>query len=46
MKTDQALQLLSQVVAQFRGTLEEHQTLQTALKAIEEALAEKVQPKK
>lgn len=41
MKTDQALELLSQLAAQYKGTLEEHNALQTALNVIKEALGQK-----
>lgn len=36
MTNDQALKLLTQVCAVYRGTLEEHQALQEALKAVRE----------
>jgi len=38
MTTDQALNLLSQVASVYKGTLEEHNALQTALKTISDAV--------
>lgn len=38
MEKEQALQLIKQVVESYRGTLQEHQTLQTAFKTISDAL--------
>lgn len=38
MKTDEALKLLAQVAAQYRGTLEDHQNLQLALQTLAEAV--------
>lgn len=43
MKVEQALELLSRVVAQYRGTLEEHQMLQQAMQTIQSALAKNQQ---
>jgi hypothetical protein len=31
---DQAIQLISQIIAQYRGTLQEHQAIQNAFKLI------------
>ena len=36
MKVDEAINLLKQVCANYRGTLQEHQLLQQALKVVEE----------
>jgi hypothetical protein len=38
MKLDEALNLLKQVCSGFRGTLQEHQALQTALQVVEDKL--------
>lgn len=43
MSTDQAISLVSQVFAMYKGTLEEHNNLQTALKVITEAIQPVVQ---
>lgn len=40
MKTDEALKLLAQVAAQYRGTLEDHQNLQQALQTLAAAVNE------
>jgi anaerobic ribonucleoside-triphosphate reductase len=34
MTVEQAVQLISNVVAQYRGTLQEHQAIQNALKVL------------
>ena len=36
MTVEQALQLISNVIAQYRGTLQEHQAIQNAFKIIVE----------
>lgn len=36
MTVEQAIQLISNVIAQYRGTLQEHQTIQNAFKVIVE----------
>lgn len=41
MELEQAINLISQVAAQYKGTLEEHNALQTALKTINDALEAK-----
>lgn len=46
MKTDEALKLLAQVAAQYRGTLEDHQNLQQALQTLAEAVNSKTTAKK
>ena len=47
MTKQQALELLQRVCAIYRGTLEEHQQLQTALQTVKECLTvEKVKEKK
>lgn len=38
METDQALALLSEVCARYQGTLADHQSLQTALQTVRDAL--------
>ena len=43
MSTDQAISLVSQVFAMYKGTLEEHNNLQTALKVITETMQPVVQ---
>ena len=45
MKTEEAINLLRQVCAIYKGTLQEHQQLQEALKVIEE-LQNKISEKK
>jgi hypothetical protein len=37
---DQAIQLISQIIAQYRGTLQEHQAIQNAFKLIIETANE------
>ena len=46
MKLEEALNLLKQVCAGFRGTLQEHQTLQEALQVVEKRCSEKKEKKK
>ena len=36
MEKEQALQIIKQVVEQYRGTLKEHEQLQKAIKVIEQ----------
>lgn len=36
MTTEQAIQIISNVIAQYRGTLQEHQAIQNAFKVIVE----------
>lgn len=36
MELEQALQIIKQVVEQYRGTLREHEQLQQAIKTVEE----------
>ena len=45
MKLEEALSLLSQVCAAYKGTLQEHQTLQQALKVVNEKCSEKKEDK-
>ena len=40
MTLEQAVQLISSVVAQYRGTLQEHQAIQNALKVLVNAANE------
>ena len=46
MKLEEALNLLKQVCAGFRGNLQEHQTLQEALQIIEKKCSENKEKKK
>jgi len=46
MKLDEALSLLAQVCAEYRGTLREHQALQEALKTVSDKCSEKKTSKK
>jgi len=41
MKMEEALNLLEQVCAGYRGTLQEHQALQTALQTVKTKCSEK-----
>ena len=41
MKLEEALNLLRQVCSGFRGTLQEHQSLQEALQVVEKKCSEK-----
>ena len=42
MTKEQAMQLLSQLAANYRGTLEEHQNLQNALKVVSDLVTKEV----
>ena len=44
MTVKQALAIVSQVCADFHGTLKDHQTIQQALQVIEQALQQDGQP--
>lgn len=44
MTVDQAMAIVSQVCANFSGTLKDHQTIQQALQVIEQALQQDGQP--
>lgn len=45
MQKEEAIKIIEQVCAQFRGTLQEHQAIQTAL-AVIKTLEEKKEEKK
>ena len=45
MQVEEGLNLLKQVCAGFRGNLQEHQTLQEALKVVEKQCSEKKEKK-
>lgn len=45
MKVEEALKLLQNVCAGYKGTLNEHQTLQTALQTVIDKLNEKKEVK-
>lgn len=40
MKAKEALEVLAQLAAQYKGTLKEHEVLQVALKTLKDALPE------
>ena len=40
MKPEQAIEILRDVAAQFRGTLKEHQTVQAALAVLDQSIQE------
>lgn len=42
MKLDEALTLIKQICANYRGTLQDHQALQQALQVIEKELGKEV----
>jgi uncharacterized protein YoxC len=46
MTIEQALNVLSQVTSQYKGTLQEHQTIIEAFKVLKEALEPKPEEKK
>ena len=46
MTQEQALNLLAQAATQYKGTLEEHQTLQKAVNVLDELINPKVKPDK
>jgi len=46
MKLEEALNLLGQVCAGYKGTLQEHQALQSALKIVNDKCSEKKEKKK
>jgi len=46
MKLDEALSLLSQVCAGYKGNLQEHQVLQEALQTVSKKCSEKKAPDK
>ena len=46
MRLEEAISLLKQVCAGFRGTLQEHQSLQEALQVVEKQCSEKKGQKK
>ena len=46
MKVEEALNLLQQVCAGFRGNLQEHQTLQEALQSVKDTCSKKKEKKK
>lgn len=46
MTQEQALNLLAQAATQYKGTLEEHQTLQQAVKVLDELVNPIVEEKK
>lgn len=41
MKIAEAFEIVALLASQYRGTLKEHETLQTALKVLKESCAEK-----
>lgn len=46
MNIDEALKVLYEVAAGFTGTLKDHQTIQTALGVVKDAVKEKQEDKK
>jgi hypothetical protein len=44
MTRDEALKIVTQVCVNYRGTLQEHQAIQTALQVIKDALEPKPEP--
>jgi hypothetical protein len=46
MKPQEAIKVIAEVCASFQGTLAQHQTIQTALKTLEELVPKATGPKK